>query len=479
MGLARITIPFAVSGDQTAIPDTDTVNNFVNNTTGYTLDYERLIGTDPLAKAVERAKLNYVFNTYSTLLKMWQDQTFSTWVTPVSSSVGAYSQYAVTMYGGAPWQSIVSANTVTPGTDGTKWVPFTNTLPNWGAVAAATAFNTALPGVYTYTATPTDTNAPSGALAGTLAVWSYGSGGSQIQQQHYYDVAGNSWYRGYSSSTWTAWQQSASTALYVKKAGDTMSGTLINQAGVDITGGDTNGGWLRLVGASYGAMFNISSTQALFQQTASGSPSGAANTLVPIAWTLATGQVQLDKTGAGVQVGSTSISGTEALSILNSARSVQFQLTNASILGLFDNTSSAYRWYTDTNGNFYPSGAIDHLGGYGGVDSNANRLVIGGGGTSSNAGSISWGDGTGKLLNLGYNNGGTFTIRASWFDNGKLIINTSGTPTDDGTGASIQTTQPISVGTATQNQHAVRLDQLSSISSSAISSVMYQLGLVM
>ena len=73
---------------------------------------------------------------------------------------------------------------------------------------------------------------------------------------------------------------------------------------------------------------------------------------------------------------------------------------------------------------FDVSGPAQFRSGYGSLPSDIG-LAIGGKGTSPNAGSIAWGDGTGWRLNLGYSASGTFTTRFGFLDSGKLYF-TSG-----------------------------------------------------
>lgn len=51
-------IPFAVSGDKTPVPDASQPSGNVSYTDGYTPDYQADQATDPNAKDIERQKLN-------------------------------------------------------------------------------------------------------------------------------------------------------------------------------------------------------------------------------------------------------------------------------------------------------------------------------------------------------------------------------------------------------------------------------------
>ena len=50
--------PFAVNGDVTAIPDPTQVSGNVSFDTGWTIDYQRQQGVDPLAKPIDRTTMN-------------------------------------------------------------------------------------------------------------------------------------------------------------------------------------------------------------------------------------------------------------------------------------------------------------------------------------------------------------------------------------------------------------------------------------
>lgn len=74
----RVPGKFAASGDTTPIDQTDAQGK-VNWTAGYGPDYERKIGEDPNAKAVERQKQNWLFGLLTENLNQWQNQAFPDW----------------------------------------------------------------------------------------------------------------------------------------------------------------------------------------------------------------------------------------------------------------------------------------------------------------------------------------------------------------------------------------------------------------
>lgn len=80
--------------------------------------------------------------------------------------------------------------------------------------------------------------------------------------------------------------------------------------------------------------------------------------------------------------------------------------------------------------NFSGSGQFGNTlfvsGGYAGTYSGgSNNLKFGGGGSSPNAAAIGWGDGSGWVLNLGYNSSSVFTPRYQFVDNGAFRPATS------------------------------------------------------
>jgi len=81
-----INIPFATSGNKTAIPDT-TTDGTVNYTDGFGANYARPLGTDPLAKTVDRETINQVLYDYGTAIQQLQENGFYPWQ---STKAGGY-----------------------------------------------------------------------------------------------------------------------------------------------------------------------------------------------------------------------------------------------------------------------------------------------------------------------------------------------------------------------------------------------------
>jgi len=118
-------IPFASSGDRTAIPDAVDVNGFVSYTQGYGFDYQRQ-KSDPAAKNIERDKMNDLFFEVTTAISEQQSKGIPDFITPVLNGGTAYSYdiFALVRYddgdGDRVYQSIAATNTALP-TDATKW----------------------------------------------------------------------------------------------------------------------------------------------------------------------------------------------------------------------------------------------------------------------------------------------------------------------------------------------------------------------
>lgn len=115
-------IPFASSGDKTAIPDAADANGNVSYTQGYGFDYQRQ-KTDPAVKNIERDKMNELFFDITTALAELQSFGVPDFITSALNGGTAYS-YAlnarVKYTDGKVYQSISAANTALP-TDPTKW----------------------------------------------------------------------------------------------------------------------------------------------------------------------------------------------------------------------------------------------------------------------------------------------------------------------------------------------------------------------
>lgn len=118
--------PFATAGDKTAVPDASQVDGTVSYEDGYGIDYEREPGVDPLAKRIERNKINQLFfdlTSWVRELHIWGTPQFITTAQNggVPYSYGARAQVMYDPGGGlVRYESLVSSNTALP-TDVSKW----------------------------------------------------------------------------------------------------------------------------------------------------------------------------------------------------------------------------------------------------------------------------------------------------------------------------------------------------------------------
>jgi hypothetical protein len=114
-------LPFATTGDKTAVPDAVDTNGNVSYSQGYGFDYQRQ-KTDPAAKNIERDKMNQIFFDMTTAIAELQSQGVPDFITTALNGGTAYSyaQYAVVKYSGDLYISLVAANTALP-SDATKW----------------------------------------------------------------------------------------------------------------------------------------------------------------------------------------------------------------------------------------------------------------------------------------------------------------------------------------------------------------------
>jgi len=131
-------LPFATTGDKTAVPDTVDSNGNVSYPQGYGFDYQRQ-KTDPAAKNIERDKMNQIFFDVTTAIAELQANGIPDFITAALNGGTAYSyaQYAVVKYSGDLYISLVATNTALP-SDATKWA----LLPTPARIQAAS--NTAV-----------------------------------------------------------------------------------------------------------------------------------------------------------------------------------------------------------------------------------------------------------------------------------------------------------------------------------------------
>jgi len=161
-------LPFAATGDKTAVPDAVDSNGNVSYSQGYGFDYQRQ-KTDPAAKNIERDKMNQVLFDITTAIAEIQSQGAPDYITSALNGGAAYSyaQFAIVKYSGALYISLVAANTALP-SDATKWALLpTPALLQQAAYMSATAGGT----VDAITAAFTPAIAALPAAPGTLSVF--------------------------------------------------------------------------------------------------------------------------------------------------------------------------------------------------------------------------------------------------------------------------------------------------------------------
>lgn len=117
-----INSPFARIGDRTTLPVTDP-NGRVSWDAGYTPNYEiDLESGDPLARAVERDKMNYLFWILTDNVMQYQQYGFPEWS---SAKSGGYARGAVvtrTVSGvSQQYKSLTANNTSDPNSNATSW----------------------------------------------------------------------------------------------------------------------------------------------------------------------------------------------------------------------------------------------------------------------------------------------------------------------------------------------------------------------
>jgi len=144
-----IRIPFADSGDKSAVPETDATGG-VNMTQGYGQAYSLDPATDPSAKRIEREMMNGLFNLITAAISEMQSAGVTPFITEDDNDGTAFSygKGAMTILGGVVYQSLEDANTTTP--PGAKWATLAN-LSNalsrqnpFGDIKADGTVNTAL-----------------------------------------------------------------------------------------------------------------------------------------------------------------------------------------------------------------------------------------------------------------------------------------------------------------------------------------------
>lgn len=114
---------FAATGTKTAVPDAADPSGYISYDTGYGPDYQRVLGTDPLAKTIERDKLNQVLYDITGAVQQYQTHGFPDYIdsatnggTPYVYAYGAIVRFT----DGINYFNSVDANTNAPDVSGWK-----------------------------------------------------------------------------------------------------------------------------------------------------------------------------------------------------------------------------------------------------------------------------------------------------------------------------------------------------------------------
>lgn len=120
-----IRFPFGLSGDRNAIPDDADPSGEVSFAQGFGPDYELELGVDPNAKPVPRPESNELYFIITDNQRDYQLAGAPPWFPPADNNGVAisYPVNAIVRHGAPPliYRSLVSNNTVEPGTDPAKW----------------------------------------------------------------------------------------------------------------------------------------------------------------------------------------------------------------------------------------------------------------------------------------------------------------------------------------------------------------------
>lgn len=116
-------VPFALSGDQTAIPDPLQGGGTVSFTEGWNFNYQRDLTTDPAALPIDRSTMNWLFYQITLALAAIQAGGIPEWITAaqnggVALPYGKGSEVLYSVSGNPPFTkyvSLIDNNTDTPG----------------------------------------------------------------------------------------------------------------------------------------------------------------------------------------------------------------------------------------------------------------------------------------------------------------------------------------------------------------------------
>jgi hypothetical protein len=116
------TIPFALAGNKTAVPDAVQPDGSISYTEGWGSDYE-LANTDPSYKPISREQTNQMFNDVTSAIAEVQYNGVSLWSVDGS---GNYPIYAIVRHNDLVWMSTAAMNATEPGAVGTTWNDITD-----------------------------------------------------------------------------------------------------------------------------------------------------------------------------------------------------------------------------------------------------------------------------------------------------------------------------------------------------------------
>lgn len=127
---------FAVNGDKIEIPDDIQPSGEVSYQTGFGLDYQRKLGTDPLAKPFPRQGFNGLMADITGAIKQYQEQGFYNFITPemndgqpFSYAMGACVRYDMSDDGSdiRNFSSLINNNTGNPKDNPDDWSDLADT----------------------------------------------------------------------------------------------------------------------------------------------------------------------------------------------------------------------------------------------------------------------------------------------------------------------------------------------------------------
>ena len=241
-----IRVPFADSGDKTAVPVASQSDGSVSYVQGYPLAYSLDPETDTGAKRIERLKMNQLFNDITTAIREMQVNGVKPFITSDENggSSFTYAAGALVKQGAVTYQSLVDNNTQTP--PGANWTALANVKYSLQLVQEVYTgnLNTLITsGIYSVTSATS--NGPV-STTGIVTVALNVSGNAVMQD--YMSLAGGSnlgsrrWTRSGTISggvaTWHAWTQ---TTLRPNELASPVDANSLVESGIYQASGLSNG----------------------------------------------------------------------------------------------------------------------------------------------------------------------------------------------------------------------------------------------